>query len=208
MRLTSTPLSRAAGRGAVAALTVDDGPNGAVTEALLDVLAGYGIRAVFCVVGHNVRAPGAAGLLRRMVAEGHLLGNHGMTYADMGAWTPDRVEADLAEVLGVVRDALGDPSARVPFFRAPNGSWGRTAGVAVRLGMQPLAVANTIEDWRTQDVPTLVANLRAAIRPGEVFVVHDGGGDRRGTLDAVRTVLAERLAEGWSFTLPPLPPDW
>ncbi len=207
MRLTSTPVARARGRGAVAALTVDDGPNGGVTEALLDTLAALRVRAVFCVVGERVAAPGGGRLLRRIVAEGHALGNHAMTYADLGTWSAERVEADLARVLDVIRDALGDPSALVPFYRAPNGSWGRSAEVAVALGMQPLAVVNTIEDWLTQDVPTLVANLRDAIRPGEVFVVHDGGGDRWGTLEALRTVLTERLAEGWSFTLPPAPSD-
>ncbi len=195
------PVSRASGDGRVAALTVDDGPHGAVTDELLDVLGEYGVPAVFCVVGENLRGPGARQVVR-MVAEGHLLGNHGMTYADMGSWSPARIESDLRAVNRLIRSALGDPQAAVPFFRAPNGSWGRTAEVAVRLGMQPLAVVNTIDDWLTQDVPTLVAHLRAAIRPGELVVVHDGGGDRRGTVAAVRTVLGELLADGWAFTLP------
>jgi endo-1,4-beta-xylanase len=72
----------------------------------------------------------------------------------------------------------------------------------VALGMRPLAVLNTIDDWRTQDVGTLTANLRSAIRPGEIVLMHDGGGDRTGTLAAVRTVVTERLASGWRFTLP------
>ena len=42
--------------------------------------------------------------------------------------------------------------------------------------MQPLAVVNTINDWATQDIPTLTANLRAAMKPGEIVLVHDGGG--------------------------------
>lgn len=196
------PVRAARGHGLVAALTFDDGPNGASTEALLDVLAQHRVRATFCVVGQQVRAPGGAAVLRRVVAEGHALANHGDSYADLSGWDPARVEADLRATLEAIRTALDDPTAAVPWFRAPNGSWGRTAEVAVALGMQPLAVVNTIDDWRTQHVPTLTANLRAAMRPGELVVAHDGGGDRHGTVAAVATVVAERLAEGWTFTLP------
>lgn len=199
---TTTPVTAARGTGDVAALTFDDGPNGATTAALLDFLGEQGLHATFCVIGQNITAPGGADLLRRMVDEGHTLCNHTTGYADMGSWTAEQVQADLVENLQIIRDALGDPDAKVPYFRAPNGSWGQTAGVAVSLGMQPLAVVNTIDDWATQDVPTLTANLRAAMKPGEVVLAHDGGGDRSGTLAAVQTVVTERLAAGWAFTLP------
>ena len=141
-------------------------------------------------------------MLRRVVADGHRLAAHGMTYADMGRWSPDRVRADLLANLAVVREALGDPAASIPWFRAPNGSWGCTAQVAVDLGLQPLGVTGTIDDWRTQDVTTLTANLRAAISPGGIVLAHDGGGDRRGTVEAVGVVLPQWLDDGWRFTLP------
>ena len=75
----------------------------------------------------------------------------------------------------------------------------------VELGLQPLGVTGTIDDWRTQDVTTLAANLRAAIRPGGIVLAHDGGGDRRGTVEALRTVLPEWLRGGWRFTRPAHP---
>ena len=202
MNPTTTPVTAARGTGDVSALTFDDGPNGATTDALLDFLGEQGIHATFCVIGQNIQAAGGAAVLQRIVSEGHTLCNHTTSYADMGSWTPEQVQADLVANLQIIRTALGDPNAKVPYFRAPNGSWGQTAGVAVSLGMQPLAVINTINDWATQDVPTLTANLRAAMKPGEVVLAHDGGGDRSGTLAAVQTVVTERLAAGWSFTLP------
>jgi endo-1,4-beta-xylanase len=137
-----------------------------------------------------------------MVSEGHLIGNHTTTYADMGDWSAAEIEADLVENLGIIRTALGDPTASVPYFRAPNGNWGRSEAVAASLGMSSLAVINTIDDWTTQHLPTLVDNLRAAMNPGELVLAHDGGGDREGTVDAVIAVVTERLSEGWMFTLP------
>ena len=204
----TTPVRLAAGVGDVAALTFDDGPDPGTTPALLDFLAEHDVRAVFCVIGRNITARGGAAILERIVADGHVLGNHSTDYADLGAWSAERVEADLRANLSVIRDALGNPGQRVPFWRAPNGSWGASRAVAVSLGMQPLAVANTIGDWLTQDVPTLTANLRSAMRAGEIVLAHDGGGDRSGTLAAVRAVVTERLAEGWTFTFPRgTPPD-
>ncbi|MFS0703724.1 endo-1,4-beta-xylanase [Cellulomonas sp. 179-A 9B4 NHS] len=199
---TTTPVTAARGTGDVAALTFDDGPNGADTTRLLDFLAENDLPATFCVIGQNIQAPGGADLLKRIVREGHTLCNHSTGYADMGSWSADRVRADLVENLDIIRTALGDPQAQVPYFRAPNGSWGSTRPVAVELGMQPLGVVNTIADWETQDEATLTANLRRSMKPGEVVLVHDGGGARAGSVAATRTVVTERLAEGWTFTLP------
>jgi endo-1,4-beta-xylanase len=204
---TTTPVSAAQGTGDVAALTFDDGPNPATTPALLDFLAENDLRAVFCVIGQNITAPGGAEILRRIVADGHVLCNHSTTYDDMGALSQDQAAERMAENLTIIRTALDDPTYPVPFFRAPNGSWGSTPAAAVALGMQPLAVVNTIEDWATQDEAVLTANLRTAMKPGQLVLVHDGGGDRAASLAATRTVVTERLAEGWSFTLPVGTPD-
>ena len=192
----------AAGTGLVAALTFDDGPNGPTTERLLDFLDANEIVATFCVVGESVLAPGGAGVVRRIAANGHVLCNHTLRHADMGDWAPDAIEADLRETLRIIREAVGDENYPVPYFRAPYGSWGQTSAVAATLGMSSLAVHNTIDDWRTQDVPTLIRNLRSAIRPGELVLAHDGGGNREGTVDAVIAVVTERRAAGWRFLLP------
>ncbi len=199
---TIAPVVAAKGEGLVCALTVDDGPNGRDTETLLDGLKERGIRAVFAVIGEQIEAPGGAYLLRRAVAEGHVLCNHSTSFADMGDWSPEAVREDMLRNLTIIREALGDPKAPVPFWRAPNGSWGVTAEVAVELGMQPLAVANVIEDWLEQDVDVLAERLRRATTPGELVLVHDGGGDRAGTVAATLRVVDERLAAGWAFTLP------
>ncbi len=96
------------------------------------------------------------------------------------------------------------PRQKVPYFRAPNGSWGVTGEVAAALGMQPLGLGNVIFDWDGNDLSeeTLTKNLRAAIQPGAVALVHDGGDNRENSIKAVETVLPEKIAEGYAFTLP------
>jgi GH35 family endo-1,4-beta-xylanase/peptidoglycan/xylan/chitin deacetylase (PgdA/CDA1 family) len=201
---STTPLAQARGLGDVAALTFDDGPNPGETEALLDFLKAKGIKATFCVIGQNIQAPGGAAILKRIVAEGHTLCNHTTSYADMGSWSEAQVETELKANLKIIRDALGNPNQPVPFFRAPNGSWGKTGAVAAALGMQPLGLGNVISDWDGNDlsVKTLTANLRNAIQRGAVVLAHDGGGNRENGIQAVKTVVSEKLAANWTFTLP------
>lgn len=196
------PLRAAQGRGLVSALTFDDGPNGRDTAMLLDLLAERRLRAVFFVIGECIRAPGGSALLRRIAADGHLLGNHSTDFADLGGLDAEAAAERMRENLATIRQALGDRSAPVPFWRAPNGSWGSSCAPAAALGMQSLAVVNTIGDWMEQDPVLLAERLRLAMRPGELVLVHDGGGDRAGSVAAVRTVVDERLAAGWSFTMP------
>jgi endo-1,4-beta-xylanase len=202
----STHLFRAAGEGLVSALTFDDGPNGRDTMRLLDFLAAHRLPAVFCVVGQCIEAPaGAHGpsgaeVLRRIVAEGHVIANHSTSFADMGDWDAERVREDLSRNNEIIRSVVGDVD--IPYWRAPNGSWGVTVEVAREFGMKPLSVRNAIGDWITQDTPTLTERLRAVMVPGDIVLVHDGGGDRAGSVAAVETVVEERLAQGWQFTLP------
>jgi len=103
---TATPVSTARGIGSVAALTFDDGPNPGETEALLDFLKVKGVKATFCVIGQNIETDGGAAILKRIVAEGHTLCNHGTSYADMGSWTEAQIETDLKANLKIICDAV------------------------------------------------------------------------------------------------------
>lgn len=199
---TTTPVTKAQGSGNVSALTFDDGPNGEDTIELLDFLKANDLDAVFCVIGQNIQAPGGAEILQRIVDEGHTLCNHSTNFDDMGSLTTEQAADRMKQNLAIIRTALGDPNAQVPFFRAPNGSWGNTPAAAVSLGMQPLAVTNVIFDWEVSDEAVLTENLREAMKPGEIVLVHDGGGDRGPSVRATKTVVTGRLAEGWTFTLP------
>jgi peptidoglycan/xylan/chitin deacetylase (PgdA/CDA1 family) len=183
--------------GRTFALTFDDGPSPPDTTRLLDVLAEVGVRAVFCLVGEQVRAhPQVAA---RIAAAGHVLGNHTMRHDDMGAWDADRVRADLVATTALIEDAAGAP---VPFFRAPFGSWGVTPDVAADLGMTSLGWQLAVEDWLAPGADVLVARIREGLAPGGVVLLHDGGGDRSGTVDAVARVVPELVAAGWTAALP------
>lgn len=178
-------------------LTFDDGPNPPDTLRLLDVLDDLGVRAVFCLVGEQVRAhPEVAA---RIAAAGHVLGNHSLRHDDLGEADEDQVRADLAETSTLITEATG---VAPTYFRAPFGHWGVTPDVAGELGMVPLGWELAVEDWLEPGADALVERIRTGLEPGGVVLLHDGGGDRSGTVDAVARVVPALLADGWTAALP------
>lgn len=195
---TNEVLRRAGGQGRVLSLTFDDGPDLRATPRLLEVLAAHAVPAVFFLWGDHVRAH--PGVVRDVHAAGHVLGNHSMHHDDLAHWSPDDVRDDLLETSAAIADAA--PGAPVPWFRAPYGSWGASPDVAAALGMQPLGWQLAVGDWEPPGVDELVRRVETGIEPGGVLLLHDGGGDRTQTVDAVERLLPRLLADGWTFTLP------
>jgi peptidoglycan/xylan/chitin deacetylase (PgdA/CDA1 family) len=198
---TADIVDTARGTGKVLSLTFDDGPGPVDTPRLLSVLRQHRVKAVFCLWGdHVLRYPE---IVRRIVAEGHVLCNHTMHHDDMGDWTPERIRTDLLETNRVINRVV--PGAPVPYFRAPYGSWGRTPEVAARLGMQPLGWRLEVEDWVPPGTDELVRRIITGLTPGAVVLLHDGAGDRSQTVEAVERIIPRLKREGWRFTLPAHP---
>ncbi|MEV4639356.1 transglycosylase domain-containing protein [Actinoplanes sp. NPDC049548] len=179
------------------ALTFDDGPS-SFTPQVLDLLGEYRIKATFCVVGEEVqRFPE---LVRRIAAEGHALCNHSWKHDDLGAMPAAAARADIQRADDAI--AAADPGVTVPYFRAPYGSWGASAGEGTRLGHTPLSWDVDPDDWLRPGARVIADRIEKQLRPGSVVLVHDGGGDREQTVAALRELLPRLKADGWRFRLP------
>ncbi|MFI6648384.1 polysaccharide deacetylase family protein [Streptomyces sp. NPDC050529] len=184
--------------GRTLALTFDDGPNPTDTPQLLKVLRKHHVKAVFCLWGDHVKEHPE--LVRAIVAGGHTLCNHTMRHEDLATWTPERIRADLAATNAGIHRAA--PGVRIPYFRAPYGSWGQSPEVANVLGMQPLGWRLAIGDWEPPGTDELVRRIKEGITPGAVLLMHDGGGDRSQTVAAVDRIVPELRSQGWRFERP------
>lgn len=191
----------ASGGGRTIALTFDDGPHPTDTPRLLDVLRRHRVTAVFCLWGEHVEAHPE--VVRQIIAHGHTLGNHSMRHDDMSTWSPERIAEDLREASAAIHRAA--PGARVRYFRAPYGRWGRTPQVAASLGMRPLGWRLAVGDWAPPGTDALVRRLLDGVTPGAVVLLHDGGGDRGQTVEAVDRIVPVLRAHRWRFTLPARP---
>ena len=196
--VTDQIITRTQARGKVVSLTFDDGPDPEDTPQLLDVLRRHRVKAVFCLWGDHVRQ--YPNLVRRIAREGHTLCNHTMRHDDLSGWTRQAIRADLKATNELIRSVV--PNARIPYFRAPYGRWGQSPQVAARLGMQPLGWTFAVEDWEEPGAAVILDRLRTRLQPRSIVLLHDGGGDRSGTVQAVDQIIPELKSQGWRFVLP------
>lgn len=104
-------------------LTFDDGPNPGVTNKFLDLLSDYGIKATFFVIGANAKRN--PDLMERIIAEGHIVGNHSMTHTPLKDLGPiDWKKVVQSEVMDAHEFLLPYMANNKRFyFRAPQGAW-------------------------------------------------------------------------------------
>ncbi|MDH2427578.1 polysaccharide deacetylase family protein [Sphaerisporangium sp. TRM90804] len=173
------------------ALTFDDGPYDH-TGAVLDTLARYGARATFFVVGQMV-TPQSTHYLRRMVSEGHEIGNHSWDHPALPSLAGDGVRDQLGRTQRAVRAATG---VTMRLFRPPYGATdGKVAEQAARAGLAQIMWDVDTMDWRDRDT-SLVTRRASAAGSGSVVLMHD---IHKTTADAVPGLLRDLAARGYAF---------
>jgi peptidoglycan/xylan/chitin deacetylase (PgdA/CDA1 family) len=179
------------------ALTFDDGPNDTATPRLLEVLARHEVRATFFCMGKFARLE--PGLVREIVAAGHLLGNHTMTHPRLSLQPAGHVRQELADCNALLEDIAG---AAVRYFRPPFGARRPVVlRVARELGLTPVMWNVTGYDWQPIGAGGILRNLERGVarnqrrRRASNVLLHDGGHSAMG-IPRVDTVLAvERLLD-------------
>jgi len=171
------------GKGDAVAITFDDGPDPKHTPAMLDMLAEEGVKAAFFVIGK--KAEKHPELLRRMVDEGHVVGNHTFSHThSFGMMAEESVREEMRKGSDAVRDVID----RVPrYFRPPFGVMNPTIAKAVK------AEDVTIIGWdlRSRDgVGTTAKQILNRVLPrlpkATLLLFHDTNPN---SLEAVREVI-------------------
>ena len=198
-------LHRLPGDARRVALTFDDGPNAVATPLVLDALAALDVRATFFVLGSAARRHPS--LVRRLVAEGHEVGNHGWSHRKLHFVAPRVVREEIARGTAAIAEACG---VRPRFFRAPHGfrsPW--VNAIASEFDQQVVGWSLGVWDSDRPGVSAIVARTLRGVRPGAIVLLHDGDGDdpdgdRRQTATAISRIVEELRARGYAFAL--LPP--
>ncbi|WP_344951483.1 polysaccharide deacetylase family protein [Sphaerisporangium flaviroseum] len=173
------------------ALTFDDGPFD-YTGKVLDMLAEHHAKATFFVVGHMVNAQ-TGFTLRRMVSEGHELGNHSWDHPTLTALSHEALRGQLERTQEVVRAVTG---TTMRLMRPPYGATdGKVAEETARAGLAQIMWDLDTLDWRDRD-SALVARRASAAPPGSVVLMHD---IHKSTVEAVPRLLRELDAKGYTF---------
>ena len=184
------------------ALTFDDGPDPHWTPQLLDLLARRHVHATFFVVGSQVVSH--PGLVRRELRDGHGIGSHTFTHADLGQVSGLRADFELALTQTELAGAVGRNATllRLPYsssLAALDDREYRAARAASRFGYVVVGATNDSEDWRRPGTDFITTAATPSGRSGAIILMHDAGGDRSETLAAVDRLITSLQARGDRF---------
>ncbi len=185
------------------ALTFDDGPDPTWTPRILEVLRRHEVPATFFVVG--AQAAKHPELVRAEVAAGHEIGAHTFTHSDLGAASAIRATIELSLSQSALAGAAGVSThlLRLPYSAQTDDVSGSELAAARRaadLGYLLVFATEDGEDWRQPGPGTIVARSTPPAGRGGVVLLHDGGGDRRQTVEAVDRLITKLKEQGYRFT--------
>jgi len=181
------------------AITIDDGPDAAVTPAVLDQLDAHGAKATFFCIGGEARSHPA--LCREIVRRGHSVQNHSDRHSHgFSLLGPKAMAREIAAAQASLADITGE-SPR--YFRAPAGLRNPfLAPVLQRLDLQLVSWTRRGFDTVRRDPTVVLARLARSLAAGDIVIAHDGNAARTADGDAVvLAVLPELLARARSLGL-------
>lgn len=148
------------------ALTFDDGPSAAWTPALLDGLKERGVKATFFLIGEN--ADKNPEIVKRMVEEGHLIGNHTYHHVELTKVSENEARLELADTNAVIARITGKEPE---YMRPPFGAWQRKLEQEIRM----LPVLWTIDplDWTTENPDEIVNKVVTEAEENDIILLHD-----------------------------------
>jgi cellulose synthase/poly-beta-1,6-N-acetylglucosamine synthase-like glycosyltransferase/spore germination protein YaaH/peptidoglycan/xylan/chitin deacetylase (PgdA/CDA1 family) len=189
----------------VVALTFDDGPDGRWTPKVLDILKAKGAPASFFVIGENMQK--RPDLVAREVAEGHVVGSHTWTHPNIAEvpLAETRLELNATQRLFETITGRSMRFFRPPFFGDAEPSTPKEIApvlIAQNLGYYTAGLRIDPDDWQKPTPEQIVQRVLDRLdnpgdRPGKVVLLHDAGGDRSRTVEALPALIDAIRARGY-----------
>ncbi len=172
----------------VVALTFDDGPS-EYTAGFLQVLREKGVHGTFFEIGQEMA--GREATMRQILAEGNELGDHTMNHVEYPGYSQIAGDAHLIEDYTHFTPCL---------FRPPGGAVNSSViATAGSLGMRTITWDVDPQDWSTPGTSAIYGNIVANAKPGSIILMHDGGGPRGETLEALPGIIDTLRSRGYGF---------
>ncbi|MBN8838821.1 MAG: glycosyltransferase [Sphingomonadales bacterium] len=190
------------------ALTFDDGPDADWTPKILDILEREHVPATFFVIGEN--ALQHPQLLRRIVADGSEIGNHTYTHPNLALSNDRTVNLELNTTQRLVQAYTGRSMTlfRAPYFGDAEPTTADELGpalIAQQHGYTVVGLHVDPNDWQRPGTDEIVRQVLQQVddqtpdRSTNVVLLHDGGGNREQTIEALPQIIAGLRARGYSF---------
>lgn len=178
-------------------LTFDAGYENGNTPTILDALKKHHVPATFFVVGTFISEN--QDLIKRMVEEGHTVGNHTYSHPDMSQIsTKEDFQKELSQVEDIYQEITGTPMTK--YYRPPQGKYSETnLSMAQELGYKTFFWSLAYVDWYQDNQPTkeeAFDKLLGRIHPGAIVLLHSTSSTNAEILDELLTKWEEM---GYSF---------
>jgi len=180
------------------ALTFDDGPDGKYTAQILDILQERNVKATFFLVGLQVdKYPGIA---KRIVDEGHSIGNHSWSHADLTKLSAKSRDKEIDKTQQAIIDATG---VAPKLMRAPYGAISESVLKSIR-GRDMKHVYWTVDtkDWAGTPIVDMHKNVMANTGKGGIVLMHSFGGRKHAiehTIKLLPIIIEDLQAKGYEF---------
>ncbi|MFC7337262.1 polysaccharide deacetylase family protein [Haloferula chungangensis] len=186
-------ISRVAVSQNYVAMTFDDGPHPQNTPKLLDILRERNIKATFYVIGRNVDLYPA--ITRRIVAEGHEIGNHTYTHGNMTKMSDSKVREELDKCREAIARAAG---VKPRTLRPPYGALlqNQRSWIHSEYGYPTIMWAVDPRDWQRPGPSVVTSRILSATTPGAIVLAHDLHAP---TVTAMPATLDGLLRKGYKF---------
>ena len=174
-------------------LTFDDGPDPEKTPKVLDILAKYNIKAIFFMIGN--KAEQQPEMVKRVVAEGHLIGNHSYAHNNfMSLFSKKNLKSDIEKNQTVLEKLTG---IKTPFFRPPIGYTNPTYAKVLK-EMHLTNVGWTLRSYDSvyKNPNRLMERLLSKIASGNIVLLHD---NLQVTADALDDFIVQAMSNGIKF---------
>jgi len=183
----------------IVALTFDDGPSPVYTPKILTILQNNHAHATFFVLGSEAeRFPQVA---REIIRQGSVIANHGYGHLNFFHAGVQRMWLDAEKTQNLLQKS-GIPT--VAFYRPPYGNSSPRLIEAFRVhGYTTVFWSIDTRDWAMPSTAAIIRRTLGQIQPGAIILMHDGGGNRQQTVEAVAAIVKFLRADGYRFvTLP------
>src|SRR5436189_707225 len=187
-----TPYHQGAGGEHQVAIPFDYGPDPRWTPQILDILKAANVKAAFFLVGVNAeRYPG---LVRRIVNEGHEIGNHTYYHPNLALCWPEHVRLELNATQLLLETITGRATT---LFRPP---YAADTSPSQLSELTPLQIAQDLnylvvlenidpQDWAKPGADIILQRVKQQRRDGSIVLLHDAGGNRSQTVAALPRIL-------------------
>jgi peptidoglycan-N-acetylglucosamine deacetylase len=179
--------------GPYIAMTFDDGPSPATTPQLLDILKQRNIKATFFMIGQNAQAN--PNIVKRILAEGHEIGNHSWTHPQLSKLSDERVTEEITKTQDAIKNACGYTPVllRPPYgaITARQKEW-----IEKHFGLSVIIWSVDPFDWKRPGSSVIEQRILAGARPGAIVLSHD---IHKQTVEAMPATLDALAAKGFKF---------